>query len=238
MEPSPNGPPWCGQRLSRAPNSAPTWVSTMLRRPAVTVRTRPAGRSSRSATLCHVLVVAFTSVLSSDPADALHRSTCNAVHAGETVCTWKRRTCRKQWPRSPCGTSRDLRALFINCTLKRSPEVSNTQGLADISMEIMRRQGVTVDVVRAIDHDIATGVWPDMTEHGWERDDWPAIFEQVEAARHPRALHADLAGREVVGVHPDHRAALRQQPPAQRRGAVRGTTGGSVAASSPATRTA
>jgi multimeric flavodoxin WrbA len=76
----------------------------------------------------------------------------------------------------------DLRALFINCTLKRSPEVSNTQGLADIAIEIMRRQGVTVDVVRAIDRDIATGVWPDMTEHGWERDEWPAIFEQVMAA--------------------------------------------------------
>jgi multimeric flavodoxin WrbA len=76
----------------------------------------------------------------------------------------------------------DLRALFINCTLKRSPEQSHTQGLADISMEIMRRQRVTVDVVRAIDHDIATGVWPDMREHGWERDAWPAIFEQVQAA--------------------------------------------------------
>src|SRR4051794_1410318 len=76
----------------------------------------------------------------------------------------------------------DLRALFVNCTLKRSPEQSHTQGLADLSMEIMRRQGVTVDVVRAIDHDIATGVWPDMTEHGWPRDDWPAIFEQVKAA--------------------------------------------------------
>jgi hypothetical protein len=33
----------------------------------------------------------------------------------------------------------DLRGFFINCTLKRSPEVSNTQGLMDISMEIMRR---------------------------------------------------------------------------------------------------
>ena len=62
----------------------------------------------------------------------------------------------------------DLRALFINCTLKRSPEQSHTQGLADISIEIMRRQGVTVEEVRAIDHDIATGVWPDMTEHGWD----------------------------------------------------------------------
>jgi multimeric flavodoxin WrbA len=76
----------------------------------------------------------------------------------------------------------DLRALFVNCTLKRSPEPSHTQGLADRSIEIMRRQGVTVDVVRAIDRDIATGVWPDMTEHGWDKDDWPAIFEQVKAA--------------------------------------------------------
>src|SRR5262245_59050317 len=76
----------------------------------------------------------------------------------------------------------DLRALFVNGTRKRSPEGSNTQGLADLSMAIMRRNGVTVDVVRAIDHDIATGVWPDMTEHGWASDEWPALFERVMAA--------------------------------------------------------
>jgi multimeric flavodoxin WrbA len=76
----------------------------------------------------------------------------------------------------------DLRALFVNCTLKRSPESSHTQGLADIAIEIMHRQGVTVDVVRAIDHEIATGVWPDMTEHGWVRDDWPTVYLQVDAA--------------------------------------------------------
>ncbi|CAN5787130.1 flavodoxin family protein [soil metagenome] len=76
----------------------------------------------------------------------------------------------------------DLKALFVNCTLKRSPEKSNTQGLADIAIEIMRRQDVTVDVIRAVDHDIASGVWPDMTEHGWDTDEWPALFEQVMAA--------------------------------------------------------
>jgi multimeric flavodoxin WrbA len=75
----------------------------------------------------------------------------------------------------------DLQALFVNCTLKRSPDVSHTQGLIDIACEIMGRQGVSVEVVRAVDHDIATGVWPDMTEHGWESDDWPAIFERVMA---------------------------------------------------------
>jgi multimeric flavodoxin WrbA len=76
----------------------------------------------------------------------------------------------------------DLRALFINCTLKRSPERSNTQGLMDISEEIMRRNGVEVESIRAVDHDIATGVWPDMTEHGWEKDAWPEIYERVLAA--------------------------------------------------------
>ena len=85
-----------------------------------------------------------------------------------------------------CATSRwdfsDLRALFVNCTLKRSPEISHTQALANRSIAIMERNGVTVEQFRAVDEDIATGVWPDMTEHGWERDGWPAIFERVIAA--------------------------------------------------------
>ena len=76
----------------------------------------------------------------------------------------------------------DLRAVYVNCTLKRSPEVSNTEGLADLSIAIMRRLGVTVDVIRAVDREIATGVYPDMTEHGWARDDWPAMFDQIMAA--------------------------------------------------------
>jgi multimeric flavodoxin WrbA len=75
-----------------------------------------------------------------------------------------------------------LSALFINCTLKRSPERSHTQGLADGSVGIMRRLGVAVETVRAVDHDIAPGVYPDMTEHGAENDDWPALFEKVMAA--------------------------------------------------------
>jgi multimeric flavodoxin WrbA len=76
----------------------------------------------------------------------------------------------------------DLRAIYINCTLKRSPELSHTQALADRSIAIMRAHGVEVEVVRAVDHEIATGVWPDMTEHGWQHDEWPEIFERVMAA--------------------------------------------------------
>jgi len=76
----------------------------------------------------------------------------------------------------------DLSAIFINCTLKRSPDRSHTQGLMDVSAEIMRKQGVSVETIRAVDHDIATGVWPDMTEHGWDTDEWPALFDRVMAA--------------------------------------------------------
>ena len=75
-----------------------------------------------------------------------------------------------------------FKALFLNGTLKRSPETSNTEGLIAISRQIMEKHGVEVEVMRTIDHDIAVGVWPDMTEHGWESDEWPRIYEKVLAA--------------------------------------------------------
>jgi multimeric flavodoxin WrbA len=76
----------------------------------------------------------------------------------------------------------DLSAFYINTTLKKSPEMSHTEGLMDVSAEIMRRQEVSVDMIRAVDFDIAPGVWPDMTEHGWDTDDWPSICARVMAA--------------------------------------------------------
>jgi len=76
----------------------------------------------------------------------------------------------------------DLSALFFNCTLKRSPEPSHTQLLMDKSIGIMRDHGVAVENLRTIDLDLATGVWPDMTEHGWGSDEWPRVFEKVMAA--------------------------------------------------------
>lgn len=73
----------------------------------------------------------------------------------------------------------DLKALFFNGTLKKSPEVSNTEGLIKVSQAIMEKQGVKTEVIRVIDHDIATGVYPDMREHGWKRDEWPTIYQKV-----------------------------------------------------------
>ena len=89
---------------------------------------------------------------------------------------------QEQWCTESKWDFSDLKALFINCTLKRSPEPSHTDGLVRIARTIMEKNGVSVDAVRAVDHDIAYGVYGDMTEHGWEKDDWPAIYEKVQAA--------------------------------------------------------
>lgn len=75
-----------------------------------------------------------------------------------------------------------LKAIFFNGTLKKSPEISNTEALIDASRKLMEKHGVEVEVIRTIDHDIATGVYPDMTEHGWQTDEWPELYKKVNMA--------------------------------------------------------
>lgn len=47
-----------------------------------------------------------------------------------------------------CG---DLKAIFLNGDLKRSPEIFHTQGLIDSSRASMEKHGVAVAVVRPLD---------------------------------------------------------------------------------------
>ncbi len=89
---------------------------------------------------------------------------------------------QEQWCSASKWDFSDLRALFLNCTLKRSPELSHTEGLIGISRAIMEKNGVTVELLRPVDFAIANGVYPDMTEHGWPEDEWPRLFGKVEAA--------------------------------------------------------
>ena len=85
-----------------------------------------------------------------------------------------------------CAESRwdlsDLRALFLNCTLKRSPEQSHPEGLIDISRAIMEANRIQVEVLRPVDREIACGVYPDMKARGWDRDEWPYLYNKVKAA--------------------------------------------------------
>ena len=78
----------------------------------------------------------------------------------------------------------DLRAVFLNGTLKRSPEVSHTDALVEISAHILRGVGARVDEVRTVDHVIPPGVYPDMREHGWATDDFPAIYRDLIEPAH------------------------------------------------------
>ncbi|MEX1216773.1 flavodoxin family protein, partial [Saccharospirillum sp.] len=76
----------------------------------------------------------------------------------------------------------DLKALFINCTLKPSSEFSHTEALMKVPQAIMTANRVSTDMVRAVDLILPPGVYPDMREHGFERDDWPVLCEKVMAS--------------------------------------------------------
>jgi multimeric flavodoxin WrbA len=68
-----------------------------------------------------------------------------------------------------------MKALIINCTLKPSPETSNTEALAKVVADKLREEGVEVREVRAVDKAILPGVETDMGEG----DEWPPIHEAV-----------------------------------------------------------
>ena len=77
---------------------------------------------------------------------------------------------------------KDLKAVFINCTLKKSPKQSHTRGLIEVSKSIMEKEGVTVEVIRAADYTLPNGIQPDMTTEGEEKDDWPELFKKIISA--------------------------------------------------------
>ena len=76
----------------------------------------------------------------------------------------------------------DVKALFINTTLKKEPSESHTKLLLNASANIMEKNGISVEHVHLLSHHVPPGIYPDMTEHGYDRDDWPKLWEKVEAA--------------------------------------------------------
>ena len=71
-----------------------------------------------------------------------------------------------------------LRATIINCTLKSSPETSNTEALATVVADGLRDHDVEVELIRALDFEIKPGV---ETEVG-EGDEWPRIHDKLVAS--------------------------------------------------------
>jgi len=71
-----------------------------------------------------------------------------------------------------------MKALALNCTLKPSPAVSNTEALARVVLDALEQQDVDTEIVRVVDHDVKPGVSSD--EGGG--DEWPAIREKILGA--------------------------------------------------------
>ena len=76
----------------------------------------------------------------------------------------------------------DLKAVIFNTSLKKEEAKSHTKLLLSVAGDIMSRNKVEVEYIHVASQQIAVGVYPDMTEHGWDRDEWPALWEKVAAA--------------------------------------------------------
>jgi len=71
-----------------------------------------------------------------------------------------------------------LHAVFLNCTLKRSPAVSHTEGLIRKVIEWFDRMDVASEIVRVVDYDVRFGISSDEGDG----DEWPLILGKIKAA--------------------------------------------------------
>jgi multimeric flavodoxin WrbA len=69
----------------------------------------------------------------------------------------------------------DLSALVLNCTLKPSPQESNTAALAQVVVDALEAEGVACESIRLVDLDVRPGVSSDEGDG----DEWPRVRERV-----------------------------------------------------------
>jgi multimeric flavodoxin WrbA len=72
-----------------------------------------------------------------------------------------------------------VRALALNCTLKKGPEPSSTAALTQVVLDALAGGGAEVEMVRIADHVVEPGV---VSEAISDADEWPALREKVLAA--------------------------------------------------------
>ncbi len=68
-----------------------------------------------------------------------------------------------------------MKATILNCTLKPSPETSNTEALLKVLIDALESHGVECELIRAVDLDLKPGVETDMGEG----DEWPPVHEKL-----------------------------------------------------------
>jgi len=68
-----------------------------------------------------------------------------------------------------------MRALILNCSLKKSPEESNTGKLAQVVGAGLRDKGAAVSEIRLADLNVPPGVVTDLGDG----DDWPKVHDEL-----------------------------------------------------------
>lgn len=68
-----------------------------------------------------------------------------------------------------------LRAIALNCTLKRSPAPSSTDLMISLVTDALGDHGVQSEAIRVVDHAVAEGV----TSDEGDGDDWPTIRSKI-----------------------------------------------------------
>lgn len=112
----------------------------------------------------------------------------------------------------------NLKALFLNCTLKKSNAVSNTRAFIDECIKIFKELDIETEIVRLADYNIKFGTSPD--ESG--DDQWPSILKKIYTCdifiiatpvwRGDRSSIAKIVAERMDGVWQEANEANGQYP--------------------------
>ena len=101
----------------------------------------------------------------------------------------------------------ELKAVLLNCTLKKSPAPSHTQGLIDIVIGHLHDLGVSTEAIRPVDYNIPFGVDSDLGNG----DEWPYVppTRKGHLCRTPTDVVGGEAGDRLRRRVPEADHALR-----------------------------
>ncbi|MCX2837772.1 NAD(P)H-dependent oxidoreductase [Salinimicrobium sp. MT39] len=119
-----------------------------------------------------------------------------------------------------------LKAIFLNCTLKKSPETSNTSAFIKQAERIFTDLEVETEEIRVIDHNIKFG----NTSNEGEGDDWPQILKKIKESdimilatpiwRGDRSAVAKLVAERFDGIWSEADEETGQYPTFNKVGGV------------------
>ncbi|MBS4179079.1 flavodoxin family protein [Bacillus sp. FJAT-49731] len=72
-----------------------------------------------------------------------------------------------------------MKALVLNCTLKKSSEPSNTRALIEEVTTIFEENEIDTEILTIADYNIELGITAEAVS---DQDEWPKIFEKVKEA--------------------------------------------------------